>query len=222
LESWEQIGAVSLVTGEEITLNRRGEELSVSVNDIVLMNSRSHYSEDQLAVLGCAHLATKAGARVLVGGLGMGYTLRAALDALPSDAIVEVAELLPEMVAWNRGPLGHLAAHPLDDPRTWVRTEDVRRTLASMHEAYDAILLDIDNGPEGFTSHENDALYTDEGIRTIAGALKPSGVLAVWSAWEDGSFTNRLRAGGFHTRKKRMPARPKGNCIHVLWLATKT
>jgi spermidine synthase len=220
--AWEQLGLVSLPTGEELTLSRRSEEYSVSVNDVVLMNSRSHYSEEQLAVLGCAHLQARPKARVLVGGLGMGFTLRAALDVLPADATVEVAELLAEVVEWNRGPLGHLAAHPLDDPRTWVRTEDVRRTLACANELYDAILLDVDNGPLAFTSQSNDALYTDDGLRSVGQALRPNGVLCLWSAWDDGSFTNRLRANGFHARKRRVPARPKGNFIHVLWLATKT
>jgi spermidine synthase len=219
---WEQLGHVTLPGGEELTLSQRAEEFSVSVDDVVLMNSRSHYSEEQLAILGCAHLEARAGARVLVGGLGMGFTLRAALDALPADATVEVAELLPEVVEWNRGPLAHLAGNPLADSRTWVRTEDVRRTLACSTDRYDAILLDVDNGPVAFTSQSNDALYSDEGLRAISGALRSGGMLALWSAWDDGEFTNRLRANGFHTRKKRVPARPKGNFIHVLWLATKT
>lgn len=219
---WEQLGLVSLPTGEELTLRRKSEEYSVSVNDVVLMNSSAHYSEEQLAVLGCAHLEAHPKARVLVGGLGMGYTLRAALDVLPRDATVEVAELLPEMVEWNRGPLGHLAGHPLDDPRTWVRTEDVRRTLECAHDAYDAILLDVDNGPLAFTAQSNDALYTDAGLQSVARALRPRGVLSLWSTHDDGTFTQRLRRGGFHARKKRVPARVGGNFIHVLWLATKT
>jgi spermidine synthase len=115
-----------------------------------------------------------------------------------------------------------LAGNPLADSRTWVRTEDVRRTLACSTDRYDAILLDVDNGPVAFTSQSNDALYSDEGLRSISGALRSGGMLALWSAWDDGEFTNRLRANGFHTRKKRVPARPKGNFIHVLWLATKT
>jgi spermidine synthase len=219
---WEQLGLVTLPGGEELTLCQRADEFSVSVDDIVLMNSLSHFSEEQLAILGCAHLTARAGARVLVGGLGMGFTLRAALDALPADATVEVAELFPEVVEWNRGPLAHLAGHPLADSRTWVRTEDVRRTLACSTDRYDAILLDVDNGPVAFTSQSNDALYSDAGLRSVAGALRSGGMLALWSAWDDGEFTNRLRANGFHTRKKRVPARPKGNFIHVLWLATKT
>ncbi len=221
VDPWEQLGLVALPTGEELTLARTGEEYSVSVNDVVLMNSRSHYSEEQLAVLGCAHLQAHPKARVLVGGLGMGFTLRAALDVLAADATVEVAELLPEVVEWNREHLGHLAGHPLDDPRTWVRTEDVRRTLECASGAYDAVLLDVDNGPQAFTVQSNDSLYLDDGLRCIANALRPSGVLSVWSAWDDGSFTHCLRRNGFHARKKRVPARPRGNFIHTLWLATK-
>lgn len=218
----EQLGQVSLPTGETLTLHRCNDDFSVKVDDVVLMHSASHHSEEQLAALGCAHLAGQPGARVLVGGLGMGFTLRAALDVLRPDARVEVAELLPQVIEWNRGPLGHLAGHPLDDPRTQVRTQDVRAMLAEANEAYDAVLLDVDNGPFAFTSATNDALYSDAGVRTIARALSRSGVLALWSAWEDGSFTHRLRQNGFHSRKKRVPARPGGNSIHVLWIATRT
>jgi spermidine synthase len=219
---WEDLALVSLPTGERLTLHRRRDEFSVNVNDVLLMNSQSHYSEEQLAALGCAHITARPRARVLIGGLGMGFTLRAALDMLRPDATVEVAELLPQVVEWNRGPLGHLATHPLDDPRTVVRTQDVQATLASAREPYDAVLLDVDNGPFAFTSSSNDGLYTDAGLRSIGRALARSGVLALWSAWEDGSFTNRLRRNGFHSRKKRVPARPGGNSIHVLWLATRT
>ena len=198
-EPQEQLDAVLLPTGEEVTLTRAlsNGAYSVRVNDVVLMNSRSHYSEDQLAVLGCAHLRDVPGARVLVGGLGMGFTLRAALDVLGPDATVEVAELLEAVVEWNRGPLGHLASHPLSDARAWVRIEDVQRTLACQADRYDAILLDVDNGPAAFTSSANGALYTEEGLRLVAKALRARGMLAVWSAFDDGAFTRRLRDAGF-------------------------
>ncbi|CAN5696186.1 spermidine synthase [soil metagenome] len=219
---WEELALVSLPTGERLTLRRRRNEFAVNVNEILLMNSNSHYSEEQLAKLGCAHLQSTPRARILVGGLGMGFTLRAALDALSPEAHVDVAELIPQVVEWNRGPLSHLADHPLSDPRTKVLTEDVQTTIARERDAYDAILLDVDNGPTAFTASSNNALYTDSGLRSIARALRPSGMLALWSAREDGTFTNRLRRNGFHSRKKRVPARPGGNAIHVLWLATRS
>lgn len=219
---WVELGRASLPGGGVLTLRQRKDEFSVSVDGVLLMNSQSHYSEEQLAALGCAHLVAQPNARVLVGGLGMGFTLRAALDVLPSDATVEVAELIPEVVEWNRGPLADLAKRPLDDPRTVVRIEDVRETLRRARDAYDAILLDVDNGPVALTTESNDALYNNLGLRTIARALRPKGVLAVWSAREDGPFTRRLRDNGFHSRKKRVSARPGGNAIHDLWLATKT
>lgn len=219
---WTECARVSLPTGGHLTLRRRDSEFSVSVNGVTLMNSLSHYSEEQLAALGCAHLVTQPNARVLVGGLGMGFTLRATLDMLRSDASVEVAELIPEVVEWNRGPLADLAQRPLDDPRTVVRNEDVRATLRRARDAYDAVLLDVDNGPVALTTSSNEALYSNLGLRTIARALRRQGVLAVWSAREDGAFTRRLRANGFHSRKKRVSARPGGNAVHDLWLATKT
>jgi S-adenosyl-L-methionine-dependent methyltransferase len=235
---WALLGLVTLASGEELTLWRKGTEYSVSVNDLVLMNSRSHYSEEQLAILGCAHLTgqpapqapaktagqnpTQSSARVLVGGLGMGFTLRAALDALPAHAVVDVAELLPEIVMWNREQMGHLAGHPLADPRARVVIGDVQDTLAAASNCYDAILLDVDNGPVAFTASTNEGLYADAGLQLIANAMHASGVLALWSTNDDGAFTRRLRDNGYHVRKKRVPAREKGCSMHLLWIATKT
>jgi spermidine synthase len=220
---WEELGLVVLASGETLTLSRKGDEYSVGVDGLVLMNSRSHYSEEQLAVLGCAHLEAQPDARVLVGGLGMGFTLRAALDALPATARVDIGELLPEIVAWNQGCMGHLAGEPLSDPRAIILLGDIQRTLAASSDAtYDAILLDIDNGPVAFTSVSNQELYSDDGLRLLARTLKASGVLALWSTGDDGNFTRRLRDNGFHVRKKRVPARKKGCAMHLLWIATKT
>lgn len=207
--------------GEELSLARVGDELSIRIDDAVLMSSTCHASELALGRLGCAHLRTHRRARVLVGGLGMGFTLRAALDAVPSDAIVEVAELVPELVEWNREHLAALAGSPLDDPRAWVRIEDVRLTLAAMTEAYDAILLDVDNGPEGLVAASNDALYGDDGIALARRALRAGGVLAVWSARDDAGYAARLRAGGFVVRRERLPPREGANRSHVVWIAAR-
>ncbi len=220
-DGWDQLDSVLLASGETITLRQRGPVFSVAVDEVVLMNSSSHYSEEQLSVLGCAHLGNVPGARVLVGGLGMGFTLRAALDVLPSDAIVEVAELIPEVVAWNRGPMGHLAGHPLDDPRTLLRLGDFRATVAEATDRYDAILLDVDNGPEAFTTTGNEGLYGTAGLGLISKALRERGVLALWSTGDDGAFTKRLRTCGFHARKRSVPPRLGDNFSHLLWLATR-
>lgn len=219
---WDELGSVLLPSGETLTLRQCGTEFSVAVDEIVLMNSTCHHSEEQLAVLGCAHLTKKSRARVLVGGLGMGFTLRAALDVLPSDAIVDVAELVEEVVVWNRGPMAHLAGEPLQDPRAHVRLGDVQATLASSENVYDAVLLDVDNGPEAFTAATNHDLYSEAGLHSIVRALRPRGVLALWSTGDDGRFTKRLRACGFHVRKRSVPPRPGENFSHLLWIATPT
>jgi hypothetical protein len=186
-----------------------------------MTSTTGRYSEDQLAVLGCATSGT-CPARVC-SWVASAWASRCAPRSTCSapDATVEVAELLEAVVEWNRGPLGHLASHPLSDARAWVRIEDVQRTLACQADRYDAILLDVDNGPAAFTSSANGALYTEEGLRLVAKALRARGMLAVWSAFDDGAFTRRLRDAGFVARKKRVPPRLGVNCSHVVWLATK-
>lgn len=200
-------------------LTRRGDEYVIRLRGAELMNSRSHTSEELLATLGCAHLKTRAGARVLIGGLGMGFTTRAALGALPADARIRVAELVPEVVAWNRGPLAHLAAHPLDDPRVEVRVGDVADELRAAPAGYDAILLDVDNGPDAFTAPGNARLYGVDGLRRARAALAPGGALGVWSVEDDRAFTGRLRGVGFDVQQHRVPARAGSGARHVLWIA---
>ena len=179
------------------------------------MNSRSHQSEDLLATLGCAHLP--ASARVLIGGLGMGFTARAALGAAPPTTSIVIAELVPEVVAWNRGPLAHLAARPLDDPRVTVRTADVAEVMAE--RTYHAILLDVDNGPDAFTAPSNARLYGVRGLERARSALVPGGALGVWSVADDKSFAGRLRAVGFTVETHRVPPRPNSGARHVVWIA---
>jgi len=183
-----------------------------------LMNSRRSGSEEALASLACAALGGP-GPRVLIGGLGMGFTLRAALAALPAFAQVEVAELVPAVVAWAHGPMAELFAGSLEDPRVTVRQADVADLIAAGRGAYDAILLDVDNGPGGLTTEANDGLYGAAGLSRAAAALKPGGVLAVWSATKDAPFVQRLARGGWTVEEHQ--ARPGGRrgARHVIWLA---
>ncbi|MCC7010220.1 MAG: hypothetical protein IT184_15540 [Acidobacteria bacterium] len=172
------------------------------------MSSRTHYSEDVLARLGCRRASAIAAPVVLIGGLGMGFTLRAALDALPATASVIVAELVPEVLAWNRGPLASLAEHPLDDPRVRVELDDVGAVMRARPRAFDVVLLDVDNGPVAFADTANARLYEEAGIANAHRSLQPGGVLAVWSANDTRAFARRLRARGFGVESHRVGAGP--------------
>jgi spermidine synthase len=184
-----------------------------------LMSSRMHGSEQALAALALRRMKVP-DACVIVGGLGMGFTLRATLDLLPEDATVVVAELVPAVVEWNRGALGTLAAHPLRDPRVRVEIGDVADTLQSSPGRFDAVLLDVDNGPDAFTAATNARLYNDQGLAAARAALTPGGVLAVWSAWEDRRFEQRLRYAGFVVEIERVRGRlKKGGPKHTIFIA---
>jgi spermidine synthase len=208
---------------EELILSRRDREYSIQISGYVseLMNSRMHHSEDLLAQWGCEGLRGTPGARVLVGGLGMGFTLAAALNALGPDAGVAVAELVPGVVEWNRGELGVCAGRPLDDPRSTVHIGDVGELIRTSNAAYDAILLDVDNGPDAMTHPENAGLYDLPGLKAAARALRPSGVLAIWSAEKNSKFTRHLREAGFKVEERSARARPGKGAHHVVWLARK-
>ncbi len=198
---------------------QRSGELVIFANGKPLMSSRMHGSEEALATLACAQARLLDAPSVLVGGLGMGFTLRATLDTLPPSATVIVAELLPAVVDWNRGVLGPLAGEPLRDRRVSVALGDVSETLRAHRHAFDVVLLDVDNGPAAFTSPANGALYGDRGLALIHRALKPGGVLAVWSAWEDRKFEQRLRYGQFRVKVERVRARLKrGGPRHTIFL----
>jgi spermidine synthase len=206
--------------GGELRLYRRGDEFSIRiVGRGELMNSRVHGSEDALAEHSCARLADRVKPRLLIGGLGMGFTLAAALRHVGDQAQVVVAELVPAVVAWNRGPLGAQAGHPLQDPRVTVREGDVARIIKAEPQAYDAILLDVDNGPEGLTREQNDWLYGMNGLTAAYAALRPQGVLAVWSAGPDRDFMQRLRKLGFEVDEVRVRARGSKGTRHVIWFA---
>jgi spermidine synthase len=219
---WVQLDTVA-VPGEQdvLRLMQRGDEFSIRIGTIELMNNRLRGSEEALATLTCARLHDRPRARVLIGGLGMGFTLRAALDGLGSEAGVVVAELVPAVAAWARGPLAKLFAGSLDDPRVELRLEDVSRSIQSGPAQYDAILLDVDNGPEGLTRRANDRLYDMWGLRRARYALRSDGVLAVWSGGPDRKFKARLQRSGFAVDEVRVHANGSSGRRHVLWLATR-
>jgi spermidine synthase len=217
---WEFLGSARAPDGEELSLYRHGDEFSIRVQNRPLMDSTVHGSEDALAELACARIARRSSPRVLIGGLGMGYTTAAALRHLGLTAQVVVAELVPAVVEWNRAFLGPLAGRPLDDPRVVLRVTDVADVLRREQATYDAILLDVDNGPRGLTRRGNDWLYADVGLRAAWAALRPRGILAVWSAGPDQAFLRRLRRIGFTVEELSVRARgDRGGRMHVVWLA---
>lgn len=200
VKPFESLGESSLPDGTVIKLMRRGDEFLMLADGVPLMSSRMHGSEESLATLACQRARALDQPSVLIGGLGMGFTLRAALDLLSQHATVVVAELVPAVVEWNRGPLGPLAGNPLADRRVRVEISDVANTLNSAHVQFDAVILDVDNGPAAFTTEKNAAIYGQDGIASIRRALKPDGILAVWAVQRDPKFVHRLQAAGFETQ----------------------
>jgi spermidine synthase len=222
MKPMELLGESVTPDGTEMRLMRRDQEHIILADGKSLMSSRMHGSEEALATLACAHVRAKRKATVLVGGLGMGFTLRATLDLLPSDATVVVAELLPVVVEWNRGPLGPLAGHPLNDARVELDVNDVGDTLDANPGRFDAVLLDVDNGPSAFTTSGNSRLYGDAGLANAYSALTPDGVLAVWSAQNDRKFEQRLRYAGFKVAVEQVRARlKKGGPRHTIFVGRK-
>ena len=208
--------------GGELRLLRRGTEYSIMAGAIELMNSRLSGSEEALADLAFAKLKGVRAPTVLIGGLGMGFTLRAALAALPAEARVVVAELVPAVVAWARGPLAEVFEGCLDDPRVSLEITDVAAAIEASEAGYDAILLDVDNGPEGLTRRANDALYDEAGLARLHQALKPGGVLAVWSSGPNLRFTKGLRKSRLAAEEHRVPARKGGKgARHTIWLGVR-
>jgi len=220
MNPWEELDRVNLPGAKVMSLNRRGHEYSIRVGLQELMNSRMHASEEAMAGLALGGLAEAAKPRVLVGGLGMGFTLAACNACLPPGAIIDVAELSEAVIRWNRGPLAELAGRPLDDGRVRVHQGDVRRLLERSPGCYDAVLLDVDNGPHGLTQPSNAWLYGRKGLGRIRRALKPGGVLSVWSAARDEGFTARLRAERYSPETHMVRARPNGKGPkHTIWIA---
>lgn len=219
---WIQLDSAKVPGGsEELRLKRRGNEFSIMLGANELMNSRLSGSEEALAWLSLAKIRDRRRPSMLIGGLGMGFTLRAALAELPSDATVVVAELVPPVIAWARGPMAGLFEGCLDDSRVELREADVADLIGAGKAAYDAILLDVDNGPDGLSRPGNDRLYGLPGLAAARAALKPGGVLAVWSAHPDRAFAARLRQSGFEVEEVATRARGKRGARHIIWLATR-
>ncbi|EUB98425.1 hypothetical protein PMI07_004706 [Rhizobium sp. CF080] len=219
---WIQLDRATIPgEGGELRLKQRGAEFSIMLGSTELMNSRLSGSEEALATLSCERIAGRENARVLIGGLGMGFTLRAALGALPDGTRITVAELVPAVVDWARGPMAEFHKGTLDDPRVDIHVGDVGALIRSQKATYDAILLDVDNGPDGLTRASNDSLYNHPGLRAAKAALRANGVLAVWSSAPDAGFTRRLREVGFAIEEVNVRANGKrGGARHVLWMAT--
>jgi spermidine synthase len=206
--------------GEELRLMRRGGDFMIVLDRNELMNSRMSGSEEALATMTCERLQGRIAARFLIGGYGMGFTLRAALAVLGPEATLTVAELVPEIIAWARGPMAEMTAGCLDDPRVHVVLDDVAALIALARGPYDAILLDVDNGPDGLVREGNDRLYTTAGLAAARAALTPGGVLAVWSAAKDPKFARRLGKAGFGVDEVMVRARGNGKgAKHTIWFA---
>jgi spermidine synthase len=217
----ELIDTADLPDGGHLRLLQRGTDFSIRFGSEELMGNQVRHSEEALAVLGCARIAGNGG-RVLIGGLGMGFTLGAALETLPSHAEIVVAELIPKIVTWAGGPLAHIFGSKLADPRVSLVMADVHDVIVRETTGFDAILLDVDNGPDGLIHLPNERLYCNWGLRAAYAALKPAGVLAIWSAYRDAAFVDRLSNAGFAVEEIDIEAYPgEDNGLHTIWLASK-
>jgi SAM-dependent methyltransferase len=235
MDRWTDLARARTSTGDELVLRERAGCIELRCNGWELMSNRAHHSEERLAALACEHIGLRTGDRrdptlahpaphVLIGGLGLGFTLRAALDCLPHSARVTVAELLPEIIAWNHEVLAPLTGHPLKDPRVSVACTDIATLLQAASPAtFDAIVLDTDNGPESVMLAGNDALYRPETLRLIRRVLRPGGSLAVWSADPSPRFEHDLRSAGFRWSAHDVPARgAPDDPLHTIYLARDT
>jgi len=218
----ELIDTADLPDGGTLRLMRRGQDYSILFGRNELMSSRLRGSEEALATFACERLRDPARSHILIGGLGMGFTLRAALAHLPATARISVGELVPEIVTWARGPLAHLFGDSLDDPRVTIAMRDIYDLIVGARAAYDAILLDVDNGPDGLIHAANDRLYGRQGLDAAYAALRPGGVLAIWSAYPDKAFTDRLRRTRFLVDEVKVRATGgRKGAHHVIWVAVR-
>ena len=222
MQTRELIGTAQVPGGELLSLYRRGADFMIVLNRNELMSTRMSGSEEALAIMSCERLRAVGAPHLLIGGYGMGFTLRAALAALGPAAQVTVAELVPEIIAWARGPMAELAAGCLDDPRVRLIQADVAHVIAEGRASFDAILLDVDNGPDGLVRAANDRLYSEAGLRAAIAALRPGGILAIWSAAPDAAFARRLARAGLIVDEVSVRARSNGKgARHIIWFGTK-
>jgi spermidine synthase len=220
---WILLDTAAVPGGEELRLLQRGAEFSIRSGNNELMNSRVYGSEEALAEIAIKKTGEQARPRILIGGLGMGFTLRAALRVIGPKARIVVAELVPAVVAWNRSWLASVSDQSLEDPRVSIREDDVASLMESGRSAYDAILLDVDNGPHALTRKTNEKLYSLSGLGAAYAALRPQGVLAAWSAQSDENFTRRLRKAGFEVNEVHVRARrARGGARHIIWVAARS
>jgi spermidine synthase len=216
----ELVGVAEVPGGAPLRLFRRGADHMIVLDRNELMSTRMSGSEEALGTMTCDRLGDRAAPRVLVGGYGMGFTLRALLGRLGAGAEILVAELVPGIIDWARGPMADLTAGCLDDPRVSLEIGDVGAVIRRTRRRYDAILLDVDNGPDGLTREANDSLYHARGLEEARGALAPGGVLAIWSAAPDIAFAKRLVRSGFEVDEVKVRARSNGKgATHVIWFA---
>ena len=224
MDSWIIIESTTVPASDtELTLSQCNGDFAIRISGVPgdLMNSRRHHSEDMLAEFACTRLSAIENAQILVGGLGMGFTLAAALKTVGVSAEVTVAELVPAVVEWNRGPLGQCAGRPIEDGRTRVHLGDVTDLLKQGADKFDAILLDVDNGPDPITHADNEWLYSLAGLQRIYETLRPEGIVAIWSARADEAFTNRLKKIGFSVQLRTVRARPGKGSRHKIFVAQK-
>jgi spermidine synthase len=224
MDSWITIESTTIPGSDvELTLSQRSDDFAIRISGVPgdLMNSRMHHSEDALAEIACSRLSTVENTHILVGGLGMGFTLAAVLQIVGVSASVVVAELVPAVVEWNRGLLGRCAGRPLEDDRTRVYLGDVGDLLKQQSEQFDVILLDVDNGPEAMTHSDNEWLYSLAGLKSIYETLRPEGIVAIWSARADQIFTSRLKKTGFNVQLRTVRARPGKGSRHTIFVAQK-
>ena len=221
MRHWRLLGEAPVPeTDQKLFLYQGKDDFFIKISGgLELMSTRKHASEDALGSLPCKRLKQPETARVLIGGLGMGFTLAAVLASVGTKAEVLVAELIPEVIEWNRGPLGGYSGYPLSDPRTRVHLGDVAELLQKSRNDFDVIALDVDNGPEGLTKRANDWLYTMPGIAAARDALRPGGVLAYWSAYPDRAFHGRLKRIGFTVEEITVFAHGNKGARHTIWLA---
>jgi spermidine synthase len=219
--AWSLIDTAPVPGGGELRLMRRGAEFSIRLGHNELMNSRRGGSEEALAAMACEKISAGERPQLLIGGLGMGFTLRAALAGLGSKAQITVAELVPAVIAWAQGPMAEVFGKSLTDPRVRIRAADVVELIRQSAAAFDAILLDVDNGPAGLTRKANDGLYDGQGLSAAHAALRPGGVLAVWSSGPDPAFTRRLGKSGFEVDEVPVRANGARGARHIIWIATR-